>query len=130
LEALQSDGQQMALPYDNGPILMLYNKDMFEASGVPAPSAGCTIAEFEETARSLTQDAKFGYSAFPNSEPMLSMLLTYNAATAVTEKRQLTLDSPAMIEALRWYTGLVHYSCVATEVSATTYAAGANYLAC
>lgn len=129
LEALQSDGQQMALPYDNGPILMLYNKDMFEASGVPAPSAGWTIAEFEETARSLTQDAKFGYSAFPNSEPMLSMLLTYNGATAVTEKRQLTLDSPAMIEAFSWYTGLVHDLGVAPEISGNTDVAVDQFLA-
>ena len=129
LEALQSEGRQMALPYDNGPILMLYNRDMFEASGVPAPGAGWTIEDFEEAARSLTQGTQFGYSAFPNSEPMLSMLLSYNGATAVTDDRRLTLDSPAMIEAFSWYSGLVRDLGVAPEISGNTDVALDQFLA-
>lgn len=129
LEALQSGDQQMALPYDNGPILMLYNKDMFNASGLEEPEADWTIADFEEMAKALTHGSHFGYSAFPNSEPMLSMMLTYNGAMAVTQDRQLTLTTPEMVEAFNWYTSLVHEAGVAPPISGNTDVALDQFLA-
>lgn len=129
LAALQTEGTQMALPYDNGPILMLYNKDMFAAAGVAEPDPQWTIEEFEQAATQLTRDRKYGYIAFPNSEPMLSMLLTYNGARAVTEDRRLDLNNPAMIEAFEWYTGLVREKQIAPEISGNTDDTSDQFLA-
>ena len=129
LEALQSQGRQMALPYDNGPILMLYNRDALAAAEVPEPQAGWTIDEFEETIRALTSGGRFGYSAFPTGDTMLAMLLSFNGATAVTEDRRLTLDTPEMIEAFTWYTSLVHELGVAPEISGNTDVALDQFLA-
>ncbi|SDT28781.1 ABC transporter substrate-binding protein [Microlunatus soli] len=120
LKALQSDGRQMALPYDNGPLLILYNKDMFRAGRVAEPEPDWTISDFEQTAKRLTRGRKYGYAAFPNSEPMLSMLATYNGAGAVTADRRLSLTDEAMIEAFGWYTGLVRDQRVAPEISGNT----------
>lgn len=129
LQALQSDGKQMALPYDNGPILMLYNKDMFRAAGVAEPDADWTIDDFESKAAKLTRDRKYGYVAFPNSEPMLSMLATYNGASAVTSDRQLSLDTPEMVEAFDWYTGLVRDHHWSPEISGNTDFTSDQFLA-
>lgn len=120
LKALQSDGKQIALPYDNGPILILYNKDMFQKAGVREPTANWSMKDFERIAKELTHNHKFGYIARPTGQEMLSMLLSYNGARAVTQDGHLQLDSSAMVEAFTWYTSLVHGKRVAPQISGDT----------
>ncbi len=50
------DSALWAFPKDFTPMVMYYNKDVFDAAGVPYPRAGWTWAEFLDTARRLTRD--------------------------------------------------------------------------
>lgn len=120
LKALKSDGKQVALPYDNGPILILYNKDMFKKAGIAEPDADWTVKDFERIAKKLTRNRKYGYKAHPNGQEMLSMLVTYNGAKSVSHNGKLQLNSPAMVDAFSWYTGLVRDKHVAPEISGVT----------
>ncbi len=54
VEALSLDGHSYALPfrYDNN--LLFYNKDLFDAAGVPYPEDGMSMAEYHELATKMT----------------------------------------------------------------------------
>ncbi len=54
--AASGDSALWAFPKDFTPMVIYYNKDVFDAAGVPYPRAGWTWAEFLETARRLTRD--------------------------------------------------------------------------
>ncbi len=51
------DGALWAFPKDFTPMVVYYNKGVFDAAGVPYPEAGWTWSDFLETARRLTRDA-------------------------------------------------------------------------
>lgn len=61
IKELSSDGNLLALPYDFGPEIIVYNKKIFTDKGVPLPKAGWTWDEFLETAQALTGDGTYGW---------------------------------------------------------------------
>ena len=65
-DALSFKGQPHALAYDLGPPLLYYNRDLFEAAKVPAPSSTEPMSweEFRELATRLTDTGQrqYGYA--------------------------------------------------------------------
>jgi len=59
-------GEQHGIPYDHGPILLGYNKDIFDAGGVDYPNADWTMDDLKEAAAALTdlegEVPQWGYS--------------------------------------------------------------------
>ncbi len=55
IDASYIKGELYGLPYTKGGFYVFYNKDMFDAAGVPYPNNGWTWKEFEETAKKLTK---------------------------------------------------------------------------
>ncbi|MFC4561130.1 ABC transporter substrate-binding protein [Nocardiopsis mangrovi] len=117
LAGLEADGRQYALPYDSGPMIMLYNKDRFAEAGVPEPEPGWTIEDFEAAARDLTGGGDHGFSAFPSDLHMFPLILTYSGAQPVTPERTLDLGSAPVVDGATWYTGLVHEQKVAPPLA-------------
>jgi multiple sugar transport system substrate-binding protein/raffinose/stachyose/melibiose transport system substrate-binding protein len=62
LKGLSREGKQFALPYDFGPLILYYNRDMFVKAGVPLPHPGWTETEFMSAARALTKDGVYGFA--------------------------------------------------------------------
>ncbi|HEX7120647.1 MAG TPA: sugar ABC transporter substrate-binding protein [Longimicrobiales bacterium] len=50
------EGGLWAFPKGYTPMVIYYNKDLFDAAGVPYPEPGWTWSDFLETAKSLTRD--------------------------------------------------------------------------
>src|SRR5947209_5560633 len=46
VKGLQVDGKQVAVPYDLGPLMIYFNKDMFAKAGAKAPAPGWTTDDF------------------------------------------------------------------------------------
>ena len=46
----------MCLPQNLSSLVVYYNRDLFDAAGVPYPEAGWTWAEFLDAAKALTRD--------------------------------------------------------------------------
>lgn len=59
-ENFNYDGKQYGLPARTDYYVMFYNKDMFDAKGMEYPSNDWTWADFEEMAKQLTGDGKYG----------------------------------------------------------------------
>src|SRR5260370_27266674 len=66
VKGLQRGGRQFALPYDFGPLVLFYNRDMFAKEGVKLPQPGWTEADFMQAARTLTKNGNYGFAI---SEP-------------------------------------------------------------
>ncbi|OUD04893.1 ABC transporter substrate-binding protein [Streptomyces swartbergensis] len=118
MEGLSADGKQYALPYDVGPVMLTYNKDIFRNAGVPEPKPGWTLAEFESVARKLTGDGTYGFVAAPQDVWMFPMVLTKTGAQPTDGAGKLRLTTPAMIKGVQWYADLAARKKVAPRVPA------------
>lgn len=116
MAGLAAGGKQYALPYDLGSLVVTYNKDMFEAAGVPAPKIGWTMADFESAAKALTRDGKYGFAAYPVDLYMFPFLLSRTGAKPVDASGKLALTASDMVGAFQWYADLAAKSHVAPKV--------------
>ncbi|GAA5063304.1 multiple sugar transport system substrate-binding protein [Thermocatellispora tengchongensis] len=107
-------GQLYGLPYDCGPKLLFYNKDLFDAAGVAYPTASWTIEEMLDAAVRLARgkgaEKVFGMAGLP--APIADLTPTYLLAYGgryldPTETRCL-IDQPGAVNALRPWFDLLH----------------------
>lgn len=103
-----------AVPLDFTPMVMFYNRRLFDAAGVPHPREGWTWDDFLETARKLTLEAapgrpkQYGFNLL-NHMPHWVMWLWNNGGDVVTPDGRHAagaFDSPASIEAVRFLSDL------------------------
>ncbi len=81
LDSFTYDGFFGGMPWGGFPVLVFYNKDLFDAAGVPYPSPDWTWDDFRAVARALTKDTnkdgvndQFGAavsSSFLDLEPLV-----------------------------------------------------------
>jgi len=102
------------VPRDASAGFIAYNKDLFDAAGVPYPQPGWTVAEYRALARQLTDREKdqYGIGAIVGGEGcMLWSPFSFNLGTDVVspDGRQVVgyFDTPAAAEAWRFCLELV-----------------------
>lgn len=113
LDAFRYEGDLVALPRDISNLVMFYNKDLFEAAGVPLPTDEWTREEFLSAAQSLTLDTNgdgtidqfgFGYSTF---YLFWQPWIWSNGGTFFSsDHSEFTLDQGAALEGLEFYVDL------------------------
>ncbi len=114
---LASRGERLyALPADFTPMMVYYNRRLFDRAGVPYPRDGWTWAEFLDTCRRLTvwprgapHPTQYGL-LFENWMPGWIMWIWQNGGDVLSpdgSKASGYLDSPATMEAVSFFTGLV-----------------------
>lgn len=101
-------GAIYGLPKDIGPFALAYNKDLFEAAGIPAPDSEepWTWTEFIENSKKLTsgEGADKIYGSAPYS---LESAVWSNGADWLDESHtKVTVTDPAFVEALQWVADL------------------------
>ena len=119
MKALQVDGKQLAIPYDLGPIVLYYNKDMFKAAGLAEPQNGWTIDEFVADAKKLTSGSNYGFTMDNTLEALMEWAPTLTGSLPVTDSGKLAINTPEMVSAMTWYAGLVSKEKVAAPVIAS-----------
>jgi multiple sugar transport system substrate-binding protein len=94
-----------AIPNDFTPMVMYYNKRLFDKAHVPYPKPGWTFEDFRRTAKALTIPGKqYGFS-FANWMPGWIMWLWNNGGDAIDPagpRASGVLDSPQNIETLEF----------------------------
>lgn len=113
LEAFTWQGRVWAVPADIDPWVLYYNKDLFNQAGVPYPQPEWTWSDFLEKAALLTVDRgdhmQYGFGSNPEEAPEIIAFIYQHGGGLVDniiDPQEPTLDSPATIEAVRWYTDL------------------------
>ncbi len=100
---LKADGKQIAIPYDSGPMVIFYNKDMFKAAGVPDPKPGWTMDDFKAAAKKLTAAGKTGLVTTPGDLGTMSWVRTMTGAEPLADGK-LALTDPKFEQGFQSYT--------------------------
>jgi multiple sugar transport system substrate-binding protein len=105
------DNTQWAIPYDHGPILLGYNKDMFDAAGMDYPTEEWTIEDLAEVAKALSipgQQWGFGANVSLGNESAPAHLGIFGGATFNEAEDGLLLDTDESREGLNFWFDLMH----------------------
>ncbi len=105
LDSPQDDNSVWALPTSFAPVLLYYNKNIFDEAGVPYPTAAWTQENFLRAAEQLTKRNGERITQAGFADPLgQGRNLFVDAALGTQDISGLT--SPALVEAVRWYTAL------------------------
>jgi len=110
---LTYQGKLWGLPADFKPLIIEYNKELFDMAGVAYPQPGWSMQDFLETAVALTtsegEAKQYGFVPEAN-EPLtfMSMIQHHGARLFNTsiDPPMPTFTDPSTIEAVRWYVNL------------------------
>lgn len=111
LVSYQHEDQLYLIPYDEGPGMLYYNKDLFDAAGVAYPDDTWTLDTLKETALSLAggegPDRVYGIAdvATPASGTLAPPYLYPFGAAYVNEpeETECLLTTPEAVEAMSWW---------------------------
>ena len=83
-------GSVYGLPKDVTPRAIFYNKNVFDAAGLPYPQDGWTWSEFTETVKALSngktgEDAQYGFIALSSQTYMLQGYIWSNGGQIVSD---------------------------------------------
>ena len=114
-----------AFPYDLSTVLPIYNKNMFEDSGVPQPIGDWSWDEFQEACIALTQDTsgdgaidQWGW-LMPNLAGWtIDIPLATNGSRFISaDGLKCLLDTPEAIETIQWLADLRHVHGVSPTIA-------------
>ncbi|WP_254787804.1 sugar ABC transporter substrate-binding protein [Curtobacterium sp. MMLR14_010] len=123
LEGMKVDGKLYGLPYDTGPMLVFYNKDLLAKAGVAEPEPGWTTDEFEADAKKLKAAGTTAYGTSIADIPLESQILGYNGGRVIGEDGTLDATDAKFADGLDWLAGLVKKG-YATQASSDSSADG------
>lgn len=113
LEAVTDQGELYGLPISVAPTLLQYDRRLFEAAGLPPPSAEWDWATFLDAAKRLTKggdgpDAQYGVNLYGSTN--LPAMFIWQGGGEVLSKdgRRALLTEPAALEGLKFLSDLLY----------------------
>lgn len=126
---------QYLLPKDYSTVAVFYNQALFDAAGIPYPTADWTWPEFLEMARQLSDPSQEQYGVqLPAAWPRGFEYWVVSAGGQLISEdgRQIQghMDSPAVVEALQFYADLYQtYEVAAPPTDLEAFGGGKDYFA-
>jgi multiple sugar transport system substrate-binding protein len=115
LEAFRFDGELMCLPQNLSSLVVYFNRDLFDAAGVPYPEAGWTWADFLAAAQALTKDINGDGLTDQHGLGVENSLIRFTPfiwqaggelVDDVDRPTRLTIDTPEAREAIQFFIDL------------------------
>jgi multiple sugar transport system substrate-binding protein len=115
LEAFRLGGELMCLPQNLSSLVVYYNRDLFDAAGVPYPEAGWTWDEFLAAAKALTRDIDGDGITDQHGLGVENSLIRFTPfiwqaggelVDDVDRPTRLTIDTPQAREAIQFFIDL------------------------
>lgn len=107
LEAFTLDDEIWALPLGADPMVMYYNKSLFDQHDLPYPQIGWTWDDFLDDALAINNPAAGIYGYVPMEGHRAARLFIYQYGgqvyNDVQHPNRPTFDNPMNVEALEWY---------------------------
>jgi multiple sugar transport system substrate-binding protein len=111
LEAFSNEEGIWAVPLGVDPLVMYYNKDLFDKTGAMYPRNGWAWEGFLDAALAVTdlETNTFGYISTPDSADPLLFIYQHGGRIldSLEEPTRTTFDDPLTVEAVEWYADLV-----------------------
>lgn len=99
-------GKHYAIPYDNGPIVLAYNADLFQAAGIKPPDENTTMDGLREMAKSLTKPGQqWGIDRLLNgsNEGLIARVGPWGGTVMDDQETKILLNTPESVNALQWW---------------------------
>lgn len=134
LRLYRFNGNQHELPYDHGPVILGYNKDIFDAAGHDYPSPDWTMDDFREAAIALTDlsDANNPQWGYAGSLPDFGntangpMFYGWGVEPFNEDETAIQLDSDEARAAVQFWVDIIHVDEAApTPAESTAFEQGA-----
>ncbi|MCS4277114.1 ABC-type glycerol-3-phosphate transport system substrate-binding protein [Mycetocola sp. BIGb0189] len=125
LDGLTVDGKLYALPYDTGPMLLFYNKDMFREAGVELPTPDWSVDQFEAAGEKFKAKGKTLFASTVEDLYLESQMLAYNGGKLLKSDGSLDIENPEFAKGLDWLNSLVKKG-YATQASGADSSADDN----
>ncbi len=111
LVSYRREGKLYGIPYDEGPGILYYNKDIFDKAGVSYPDNSWTLDTLKETALKLTSGSGpnkiYGLGGLPSAGDALmapAYLFPFGARYVnEPEETECLLTSPEAVQAMEWW---------------------------
>lgn len=107
LDGMKVDGKLYGLPYDTGPIMMFYNKDLFKQAGVADPEPGWTTDDFEKAGAALKAKGITEFGSTVSDLNLESMVYGYNGGRVITSGGKIDATDSKFADGLDWLGSLV-----------------------
>lgn len=118
LEGLSWDGNQLAIPYDFGPYILYYNKDIFDQYGVEYPDENMTWDEFLEKAKATTQGEHYGFTMMFAQNTHVIPFIWSNGGDFMDEDAAVSqMADPKTMEAVQFISDMMHEHKVIPPIS-------------
>jgi multiple sugar transport system substrate-binding protein len=131
LEIGKYNDELFGLPWINQPVMVYYNKTLFEKEGVELPAADWKWEDFGKTAIALTKDTdgdgktdQFGTN-IDGWPPVSTWVWTYGGEI-IDKDGNVTIDSPESIEGIKMFNKLVNVDKVAPNKTQSQNTGGAE----
>lgn len=99
---MTGDGELLSMPFNTSSPLLYWNKEMFEAAGLDPDTPPETWDEFEEVARTITEQGMCGYAMWGHAWPVVeSYSLTHDIPIATRNNGFDGLDAELTIHETR-----------------------------
>lgn len=118
LDCFTFDDEIYALPYDFGPYLMYYNKDLFDKHGVKYPDENTTWDEWKEMCKQLSSDGDYGTVFASSCDYYMPQVLSLGGEI-INEKGEFDITKPATIDALQQVADLINVDKYAPQITDT-----------
>jgi ABC-type glycerol-3-phosphate transport system substrate-binding protein len=118
LDAYKIDGEIYGLPYDFGPYIIFYNRELFDKYKVPYPDDEMAYEDFLKRAKSLTRDGNYGFATLPNIDNIIPQLLC-EGVEIINSSGELRINSPQAAAAIQKVADLILVEKVAPVVTDT-----------
>ena len=104
---VSDDGHVYGVPYKQEMFCVFYNKDIFDAAGVPYPQGNWTWDDYVATAEKLTNVSNGIYGSFMNmTSPWVYIQAKQSNVPLYKEDGTCNFDDPAFVGAIQWYKSL------------------------
>lgn len=110
LGAYQYKGDTHGIPMRWGPMILYYNKTMFDDAGVGYPTAELTWDDLVIGAREISKAAgkdKFGFGTIGGWWPWWMSVVYQNGGRILDETNTIVVVDEKLAEAFDWYAGLI-----------------------
>jgi len=130
-------GKQYEIPYDHGPCILGFNKDLFDEAGVPYPDETWTMDDLLENAKKLTKEGQqqwgmgdyYGNYLRVQNEIGMPKIGPWGGRVFNDEETEILLGSPESLKALNWWYDTIHKHKVAPNLAEMQAVPGGPWLA-
>ena len=111
-------GRLFAFPFQWVCSALYYNKDLFDAAGVPYPDDTWTYETLLDAAKELTGDGQFGFSSNSAHTQLDAAIYAHGGKVLNDDYKTCALaDSPEAIETIQWFVDLITVHKVAPDAN-------------